>query len=187
MGALWNHHFLQNDLEPVDAYLLAICGMRTAQNNHQKLLNCIVSMPCIKTLRATQDLENLERCISACSMRDPKTKPQMIFFLITGREPWPEPYTSQTFFTHTHKSWMLGNSCGRSTLIFLLKFRCVLFCWNLCSNCLRSSSVNLPTLLVSPYMGDKFPPPTWITVDLCTEAHNQIVMIRFSLVSKRYF
>ncbi len=111
------------------------------------------------------------------------------FFLVTGREPWPEPYASQTFFMHTHQSWMLGNSCGRSTLIFLLKFRCVLFCWNLCSNCLRSSSVNLPTLLVSPNMGDKFPPPIWITVDLCTEAHNQLVMElsrdSFFLVSKR--
>ncbi len=68
-------------------------------------------------------------------------------------------------------------TCKRSTLIFLLKFRCARFCWNLCSSCLRSSRVNLPTLLVSPYMGDKFPPPTVITVvDLCMEAHHPMAL-----------
>jgi hypothetical protein len=64
--------------------------------------------------------------------------------------------------------------CEKYTLIFLLKFLCVLFCWNLCSNCLRSSRVNLPTLLVSPYIGDRFPPPTCVTVDLCTKDHHQM-------------
>jgi hypothetical protein len=86
--------------------------------------------------------------------------------------------TSKVSDQVTHWSLTLHeHRCKRSTLIFLLKFRCARFCWNLCSSCLRSSSVNLPTLLVSiPYTGDEFPPPTCIAVDLCTQSRNQMTM-----------
>jgi hypothetical protein len=39
MNAPWIHHFLQTDLERVDAYLLGICGKHTAHTDHQKLFN----------------------------------------------------------------------------------------------------------------------------------------------------
>jgi hypothetical protein len=39
MNAQWIHHFLQTDLERVDAYLLEICGKHTAHTDHQKLFN----------------------------------------------------------------------------------------------------------------------------------------------------
>jgi hypothetical protein len=39
MNAQWIHHFLQTDLERVDAYQLEICGKHTAHTDHQKLFN----------------------------------------------------------------------------------------------------------------------------------------------------
>jgi hypothetical protein len=130
---LWIHHFLQSDLELVDAYLLAICDMHTAQTiciSKQKSANFQVSKQQNLTLRPqdgtmfyTRDEKHKsqvrEGLINSlhCGLQEsilvyPKTSgisPQDAlsktdtFFCNKTRATCPVSYLSKTFLCNTHQ------------------------------------------------------------------------------------